>query len=54
METKDRIADIIRSKRTQLPPLPVILDNLLKIAGDERTSAKDLADFVSKGAGHSE
>lgn len=48
MEIKDRIADIIRSKKTQLPTLPVIVDNILRIANDERTSAKDLSDFVSK------
>ena len=48
MGLSNKIADIIRSKNTQLPTLPVIVNNVLKVANDDRTSAKDLSDFVSK------
>jgi HD-like signal output (HDOD) protein len=48
MEIDKKIADIIRDRRTQLPTLPVIVANILKVARDERTSAKDVADFISK------
>lgn len=44
----EKIERIIRDRRTQLPTLPVIVDNILKIGRDERTSAKDLAEAISK------
>lgn len=48
MSVTERITDLIRDKKTQIPTLPVIVENILSIARDERTSAQDLADFVSK------
>ena len=48
MDSKQKILNIIRQKNTQLPTLPVIVDNILNIARDERTSAKDLADFIER------
>lgn len=48
MELRKKIADIVRNKRTQIPTLPVVVQNVLNIANDEKTSAKDLADFISK------
>lgn len=48
MEISERISDIIRSKKTQLPTLSVVVDKILSIARDERASAKQLADFVEK------
>ncbi|MBE9547236.1 MAG: HDOD domain-containing protein [Proteobacteria bacterium] len=48
MEIHQKITDLIRSKRTQLPTLPVIVTNILKVAGDESASAKDLVDIISK------
>lgn len=47
MNISEKITDIIRSKKTQLPTLPVVVDNILRIARDDTTSAKDLAEFVS-------
>ncbi|MBU0730098.1 MAG: HDOD domain-containing protein [Proteobacteria bacterium] len=44
--TNNRVFDIIRNKRTQLPTLPVVAGNILKITSDDSTSARDLADFI--------
>jgi len=48
MEINKKIIDIVRGKDTQLPTLPVIVDNILTAARDERTSATDLAGFITK------
>jgi len=48
MGIKERIIDLVRDKRTQLPTLPVILTNILKVASDENASAADLAAFIGK------
>jgi len=48
METRDEIIQLIRDKRTQLPTLSVVLDNILQIASDDRTSARDLAEFIQQ------
>ncbi|MBW1767772.1 MAG: HDOD domain-containing protein [Deltaproteobacteria bacterium] len=48
MEIKEKITELVRSKKTQLPTLPVIVNNIMSAARDDRTSAKDLADFIIK------
>lgn len=48
MGIRERIIDLVRDKRTQLPTLPVILTNILKVASDENASAGDLAAFIGK------
>jgi HD-like signal output (HDOD) protein len=48
MKLKEKITGLIRSKRTQLPTLPQVIDNILKVAGDEHSSAKDLAEFIKR------
>lgn len=48
MEIHEKIIQRIRDKRTQLPTLSVILDNILQMAGDDRTSARDLAEFIQQ------
>jgi len=48
MDIQKKIADVIRDKKTQLPTLPVMVDNILSAARDERTSAQHLADFIIK------
>ncbi len=48
MDIQKKIADVIRNKKTQLPTLPVMVDNILSAARDERTSAQDLAEFIIK------
>ena len=44
-----QLMDLVRSKKTQLPPLPVIIENILRFAGTDPTSAKDLAEDIRKG-----
>jgi HD-like signal output (HDOD) protein len=46
MALKQEVAEIIRNKKTELPTLPVIVDKILLMARDDRTSAKDLGDFI--------
>jgi len=46
MEIKEKITEKVRNKKTQLPTLPVIVNNIMSAARDDRTSAKDLADFI--------
>jgi HD-like signal output (HDOD) protein len=48
MGIKEKVIDLVRDKRTQLPTLPVVLTNILKIASDECASAADLAAFISR------
>lgn len=48
METRESIIQLIRNRRTQLPTLSVVLDNILQIAADDRTSAQDLAEFIQQ------
>lgn len=46
MQIREKIEELIRDKRTQIPTLPVIVNNILKVAGDKDTSAKDLAAVI--------
>jgi len=43
---KEKITDLVRNKKTQLPTLPVIVNKILGVAADEKTSTKDLAGFI--------
>ena len=45
---QDRITDILRNKRTHLPTLPVIAQNIIQVSRDPDTSAMDLAAFIEK------
>ena len=44
---KEKITDLVRNKKTQLPTLPVIVNKVLGVAADEQASTKDLAGFIS-------
>ena len=46
MEINQKITDLVRNKRTELPTLPVIVENILSAARDESSSSKDLAHFI--------
>lgn len=48
LKIKEKIRDLVRNKKTQLPTLPVIVNKILDVAADERTSSQDLAGFISK------
>lgn len=43
---RDRLTDLLRNKRTQLPTLPVVAQNIIRISRSPDTSAKDLAVFI--------
>lgn len=45
-QIKEKIRDLVRDKKTQLPTLPIIVDKILNAAREEGTSSKDLSDFI--------
>lgn len=45
---KQEIIDLLRNKRTQLPTLPVVVQNVIRISRDDSTSAADLAAFIAQ------
>ena len=47
-DVKERVVDLVRNKRTQLPTLPVVAQKILELAQDEDTSARDLEIFIAK------
>ena len=48
MSIKKEILDIVRDKKTQIPTLPQVVDKIMDTARDERSSAKDLADIITR------
>lgn len=48
MKSRETIIEIIRSRKTQIPTLPVVVNNILQVTADDRSSAGDLASFVEK------
>jgi len=48
MNIKEQIADLVRDPKTQLPTLPVVLNNIMKVASSETSSASVLADFIGR------
>ena len=46
MDFRDKITDLVRDRRTQIPTLPVIVHNILQKAEDERSSAQDMAKII--------
>ncbi len=46
MSIKEKAVDLIRNNRTSLPTLPVVINNIIITARSEKTSAKNLADFI--------
>lgn len=45
MKIEDRVTDLIRNQKTNLPTLPVVINNIIATARRAETSAKDLASF---------
>lgn len=43
---KERLTDLLRNKRTQLPTLPVVAQNIIRISRSPDSSAKELAAFI--------
>lgn len=48
MPSKQDITDLVRDKKTKLPTLPVVMNNIIATARDKNTSARDLAGFITK------
>lgn len=48
MKIDQKIQDMIRNKNTQLPTLPVMVEKILSMAQEDKTTAKDLAETISK------
>ncbi len=48
MKNRETIIEIIRDRKTQIPTLPVVVNNILQVTADDRSSARDLASFVEK------
>ncbi|MBN1905968.1 MAG: HDOD domain-containing protein [Deltaproteobacteria bacterium] len=48
MKVDQKIQDLIRDRNTQVPTLPVIVEKILSMAQEENTSAKILAELISK------
>ncbi|MEW6428159.1 MAG: HDOD domain-containing protein, partial [Thermodesulfobacteriota bacterium] len=46
-DIKERITDLLRNKKTGLPTLPVVVQNIIRISRDDSTSAADLAAFIN-------
>jgi putative nucleotidyltransferase with HDIG domain len=46
MNIKEKVADLVRHRKTSLPTLPVVVNNIITTARSEKTSAKDLANFI--------
>jgi len=46
MDIKDKVTDLVRNQRTNLPTLPVVVNNIVVTARNPGTSATDLAGFI--------
>lgn len=47
MNIEGKVIDLIRNRKTSLPTLPVVINNIIATARSEKTSAKDLANFIA-------
>ncbi len=48
MNKSEKIRDLIRDRRTNIPTMPLIVEKILNIARDNRSSAKDLSNVIVK------
>ncbi|MBN2298371.1 MAG: HDOD domain-containing protein [Deltaproteobacteria bacterium] len=47
MSIREKVVDLIRNKSTSLPTLPVVINNIITTAKSDKTTAADLAGFIS-------
>ncbi|MBU1341238.1 MAG: HDOD domain-containing protein [Proteobacteria bacterium] len=47
MEIKTEILKMIQKKESDLPTLPVVIDRIISVASEEKTTTEDLADVIS-------
>ena len=48
MSIKEEITDLVRDRKTQIPTLPVVVSNIIRVASSEMASASDLAGFIAR------
>ncbi len=51
MDIREKIIELVRSSKTDLPTLPVIVNNILAAASSSATSTEDLAGIISNDPG---
>ena len=51
MEVKEQILNMIKKRESDLPSLPVVVNNLINAASDENTTTDDLAHIISHDLG---
>lgn len=47
MEIKDEILKMIQKKDSDLPTLPVVIDRIINVASDDKTTTEELAEVIS-------
>lgn len=47
MEIKAEILKLVQKKKSDLPTLPVVIDKIINVASDEKTTTVELADIIS-------
>jgi len=47
LNIREKVVDLIRNKSTSLPTLPVVINNIIVTAKSDKTTAADLAGFIS-------
>ena len=47
MEIKSKILEMIQKKESDLPTLPVVVDRIISVASDEKTTTEELAQVIS-------
>jgi len=47
MEIKTQILEMIQKKESDLPTLPVVVDRIISVASDEKTTTEELAQVIS-------
>jgi len=47
MEIKDEILKMIQKKDSDLPTLPVVIDRIISVASDKKTTTEELAEVIS-------
>ena len=47
MEIRDEILKMVQKKESDLPTLPVVVDRIITVASDEKTTTEELADVIA-------
>ena len=47
MDVRTQILEMIQKRESDIPTLPVVIDRIISVASEERTTTKKLADVIS-------